>query len=337
MNQTSRAQAIHELDPRREILVVDDQEIARLRLRDELEKHGFRVRVAESGERALEEIHSHVPDLVILDVRMGEGHLDGTQVCRALRRSPHTRAIPVIMLTSVDGMEAKIEALRCGANDYVTKKEGLAELEELVERAKNHLDFRDMHRDASPLTRLPGNTQIERELRQRIEAGAPFAYLYIDIDWFKAFNDLYGHQRGDEIIFATAELLKECLAEHGNDVDFIGHVGGDDFVVMCASERAQAIAGSIGRKFDSMILDYLDPRDRERGYLEVAGRTGRVERHSWSVTTAGVVVGGQGQTFKHPGEVSARAAEVKRNAKARHWRADNKPGSQVVWERRASG
>jgi diguanylate cyclase (GGDEF)-like protein len=323
------------MDGSREILVVDDQDFARARLRDELVKHGYRVRLAESGEVAIEEIQNRPPDLVVLDMLMGEGRLDGKQVCQTLRLSPSTRGIPVIILTSVDGLDAKVEALGCGANDYVTKKEG-AELAEVVVRVKTHLDFRDMHRDSSPLTLLPGNAQIERELRQRIGRGDPFAYLYIDIDEFKAFNDLYGHYRGDEIILATAEVLKRCLDQCGTEDDFIGHVGGDDFVVMCAPERAEAIAGSVVRDFDAMIQGHLDPRERDRGYLEVLGRTGRLERYSWNTVTV-AVVGGKGQLFRHPGEVSARAAEVKRNSKARLRRGERKPGSQVAWERRATG
>ena len=335
MSRATGAPADHQLNGSREILVVDDQDFARARLRDELEKHGYRVRLAESGELAIEEIQNRPPDLVVLDMRMGEGRLDGTQVCQTLRRSPNTRSIPVIILTSVDGLEAKVEALRCGANDYVTKKEG-AELAEVVVRVKTHLDFRDLHRDASPLTLLPGNSQVEREVRQRIGSGDPFAYLYVDIDEFKAFNDLYGHHRGDEIILATAEVLKRCLEQLGAEDDFIGHVGGDDFVVMCGPERAQAIAERVARDFDAMIVDYLDPRERERGYLEVLGRTGRLERYHWnSVTVA--VVGGQGQLFHHPGEVSARAAEVKCNSKARLRRGERESGSQVAWERRANG
>ncbi len=333
MNRIARARLDELADDRREILVVDDEEIARVRLRRALEEQGFRVRVAESGERALDEIQVRAPDLVVLDRRMGAG-LDGNDVCRAIKSSPRTSSIPVIMLTAVDGVDEKVEALRSGANDYVTKRQDLDVVPEVVVRVKNQLDFRDIHRDSSPLTQLPGNAQIERELRRRVAGGIGFTYLYADIDGFKEFNDLYGHQRGDECILATAELLRECLEKYGQSTDFIGHVGGDDFVILCAQERAEAIADAIVRGFDAMIVDQLDAGERERGYIEVQGRTGRVERHRLTSLTIAAVNTEEG-SLKHPGEVSARAAEIKRNSKARARRGERGPGSHVAWERRA--
>jgi diguanylate cyclase (GGDEF)-like protein len=315
---------------KREILVVDDQAPVLAQLKTQLEELGYGVRLAESGELALAEIRRRRPDLVILDIAMPG--MDGQAVCREMKGSPRTSGIPVIMLTKRDDMYSKVMALQCGANDYLTKP---YHREELRLRVKNALDLRDQLRDTNPLTRLPGNSEIERQLRQRVSGGETFAYMFIDIDNFKAFNDLYGHQRGDRLILGTAEILSRVLEELGGESDFLGHVGGDDFIVLCDASRANVIGEAIAVRFDAMIGEHLDQRERESGFLEVPGRTGTVEQHRiTSITVA--VVSTPDQTFPHAGDVSARAAEVKRHAKAQARRGERAGGSFVVWERRAS-
>lgn len=322
-------------DPRashgHEILVVDDQQFYRHRVETELVAVGYRVRTAASGEEAIAAIQERVPDLVLLDMRMPG--IDGTEVCRQLKGSARTVSVPVIMLTVVDGLDEKVEALRCGANDYLIKKS--CPMSELTVRVKNALDLRDINRDASPLTKLPGNAEIERQLRQRVASGVPFAYLSIDIDDFKAFNDLYGHLQGDHLILATAEMLRRQAEEHGSGSAFVGHVGGDDFIVMCTPESAPTLADACARGFDAMIADHIEARERKRGFIEVVGRTGQAERHRLtSLTVAGV--GGAGQVYDHVGDLSARAAELKRIAKARARRGERGEGSCVVWDRRSA-
>jgi diguanylate cyclase (GGDEF)-like protein len=314
-----------------EILVVDDEQFFRHRLETELAGAGYRVRTAGNGEEAIAAIQDRVPDLVLLDMRMPG--IDGTEVCRRLKRSARTVSIPVIMLTVVEGLDEKVEALRCGANDYLIKNN--CPMSELAARVKNVLDLRDVNRDASPLTQLPGNAEIERQLRQRVASGVPFVYLSIDIDDFKAFNDLYGHLRGDHLILATAEMLRRQIGERGDDTAFVGHVGGDDFIVMCAPVAAPELAAACARGFDEVINEHLAGRERKRGFIEVVGRTGKVERHRLtSLTVAGV--GGSGRVFDHVGDLSERAAELKRVAKARARRGERGEGSCVVWDRRSA-
>jgi diguanylate cyclase (GGDEF)-like protein len=318
-------------EAKREVMVVDDQAPVLAQLKGHLEDLGYVVRVADSGEAALAEIRRRRPDLVILDIAMPG--MDGPTVCREIKGSPRTSSIPIIMLTRRNDMYSKVQSLQCGANDYLTKP---YHRDELQLRVKNALDLRDQLRDTNPLTRLPGNSEIERQLRQRVSAAESFAYMFIDIDNFKAFNDLYGHSRGDRLILGTAEILSRVIEELGGETDFLGHVGGDDFVILCDASRANVIGEAIALRFDGMIGEHLDPRERERGFLEVPGRTGTVEQHRiTSITVA--VVSTPDQAFSHAGDVSARAAEVKRHAKAQARRGERKEGSFVVWERRGSG
>jgi diguanylate cyclase (GGDEF)-like protein len=329
MSHRAAARLHPQLDEAREILVVDDDEVMRRRLRSQLHELGYVVREAQNGQQAMLEVQRHRPDLILLDITMPEK--DGTAVCRELKHDPRTSTIPVIMLTAHDRLEEKVQALQCGANDYLTKPYNQAEL---AARIKNTVELRAQLYDANPLTRLAGNTLIERELRQRVATGTPFAYLYVDIDDFKPFNDAYGHQRGDELILATAELLERCVAEHGSEEDFLGHVGGDDFVVLCGPARASTLAEAIVNGFDAQVHHYLNPRERERQCIEVPGRTGQVERHRLPSLTVAVVVAAEGHGFEHAAEVNERAAAVKRNAKAQARRGERGPGSLAVWERR---
>jgi len=122
--------------------------------------------------------------------------------------------------------------------------------------------------DQQPLTGLPGNQAIQRELRRRLEAGTAFVVLYADVDRFKAYNDRYGFARGDMLISHVAESLRQAVRACGQPEDFLGHVGGDDFVLAVAPERAEAIATEAIRRFEAGLVNHVDPADFERGSLE---------------------------------------------------------------------
>jgi diguanylate cyclase (GGDEF)-like protein len=115
-------------------------------------------------------------------------------------------------------------------------------------------------------------------MRERIEPGEPFALLYIDIDNFKAYNDYYSYQRGDEAIKLTASIILHAVGGKGGQRDFIGHIGGDDFVVLSSPDRAREVADEIVREFDEKIPALYSPADRDRGFIEVVNRQ-NVDRH----------------------------------------------------------
>ena len=170
------------------ILVVDDEEHIRKILKFKLEKHGYSVITAENGEIALQIIRRESPDLIILDLMMPK--MDGFEVCKRIRRNFQTAQIPIIMLTAKSDMADKIKGLGGGANDYLIKPYSN---DELLLRVKNVLDWNRKQKDANPLTGFAGNRAIEKELSRRIENKEPFAFLYMDIDNFKAYNDYYGY------------------------------------------------------------------------------------------------------------------------------------------------
>lgn len=317
-----------------DILVVDDEELVRRHWQQVLERARFRVRTVADYDGALAEIQRHPPDLVILDLNLSaSGDRNGDALCRRIKESQQTESIPVIMVTAQGEFRHKIDSLRYGANDYVLKaqpdsEDALRLEEELVERVRNALRLRIDNRDGNPLTGLPGNARIERELSQRLAAVTPFAFLFIDIDHFKAYNDYYGYRRGDEAIRRTADLLTRVVWQHGDPTDFVGHVGGDDFVVMTTPARADRIAEALVQGFEGILELLFDAKEYQARSFTVEGRTGAVESFRLMSLTIALVTN-ENEALVHPAQVNDRAMELKKYGKSQ-------PGSFVARERRGS-
>ena len=255
------------------ILVAEDELHLREVLRLQLEVAGFEVTEARDGDQAVELARKLLPDLLLLDVMMPRR--DGYQVCRDLRSDFSTRHIPIILLTAKTEVSDKIFGLEGGANDYVTKP---WESRELMLRIRNVLEWSRQQRAASPLTGLPGNLSLNGELARRIAAEASFAMLQIDIDFFKAFNDYYGYTRGDQAIQRVAAILVESTRVCGSPGDFVGHIGGDDFVILTETTTAEAVGSRVIEQFNTAVEELYDPVDFERGSVEVLSRRHVVEK-----------------------------------------------------------
>jgi DNA-binding response OmpR family regulator len=303
------------------ILVVDDETSLRRLLKLQLERAGYQVSTAEDGLEGLERIRCDPPDLVLLDVMMPR--MDGAELCRKLKSNFITSQIPVILVTAKGEMKDKLAGLSTGANDYITKPYAF---DELLVRVRNILHWSRLQREANPLTGLPGNVAIEAEATRRINAGEKFAFMYIDIDQFKAFNDYYSYKQGDEAIKLTASIILGAVGRCGGLTDFVGHVGGDDFIAFSTPENGPAVADEIVRDFDRKAPLLYTPADRNRGYLEVVNRQGEVARIPlMTITIAGVT--NVDRNITHVGQLSDIAAELKRYGKAQ-------TRSIAVWERR---
>ena len=303
------------------ILIAEDEPHLREILRLQLECEDYHVIEAADGRVALARAHEHIPDLMLLDIMMPE--LDGIEVCRRLRASFATRHIPIIMLTARSEMGDKLLGLEGGANDYVTKP---WERRELLVRVRNVLDWSQQQRAASPLTGLPGNHSINDEIRERLSIGNPFALLQLDIDHFKAFNDHYGYARGDGAIQMLARTLNECVQEIDPQEGFVGHIGGDDFVVLSSPDQAERLGEAILARFNEQAMDFYDAEDRERGYVEVLNRRHVAERSPLMSLTIALV-----STDRIPVTHLAELIDIAQELKAR---GKGIPGSVMVGERR---
>lgn len=304
------------------ILVVEDEPFIRQILRVQLQSAGYIVATAENGVKGLDEVKKCRPDLVLLDLMMPD--MDGSEVCKRLKGCYETSNIPVIILTAKSDLGEKVRTLECGANDYLTKP---YELDELLARVRNLLRWSRTQREANPLTGLPGNVSIEHEANRRIFRKDIFAFMYIDLDNFKPFNDTYGYRRGDDVIKLAADIIADAVGDMGNSGDFIGHIGGDDFVVMTTPDRSEAIADEIVRQFDAKSKDLYDPADRERGYIEVTNRKGAKESFNLVGVTIAIITNLR-HDITHFARLNDLVSELKRYGKS-------VKGSIVVTERRS--
>ena len=291
------------------ILVADDDPDLRDILRSILESAGYRVVEASDGEMALEAIRTGHPDLVILDYTMPR--MEGPQVCQELKRDLLLRHLPIIMLTGRGETHDKVAGINAGADDYLVKP---FEPQELLARVRMVLRRTSQELEANPLTRLPGNVSIQREIEERLAREMPIAVCYCDLNHFKAFNDHYGFERGDQIIRMTSQILLEAVKRHGHAADFIGHIGGDDFVVVTTPDRAEAICQTIISRFDADIPWLYDEADRTRGTLEYVDRRGQTVTVGL-LSIAIAVVTNRERRLTHFGQVAAMSAELKTLAK----------------------
>jgi len=290
------------------ILLVEDDDATRTAVCALLEDAGFVCEGVVSGEQALARVREDSFDLVLLDLVLPG--ISGADVQRELRRDSRTRFLPILFLTAQTDREAKVAQLSAGADDYLTKP---YDADELIARVGAALRRASGLRALNPLSGLPGNTTITEEIDTRLEQQSAFALLYVDIDRFKEFNDHYGFARGDRLIARVAEMLASTTC--GNDGRcFLGHIGGDDFIVLAPSSDGEGIAKRITRTFDALVPDLYDNTDRERGYLEVQTRRGGVEQIPFATVSIGIVNVTPGR-FTGAVAAARAAAEVKEVAK----------------------
>jgi diguanylate cyclase (GGDEF)-like protein len=252
------------------VLVVDDERNILDIIKFNLEVEGYEVIISLDGEDALQKVHEIRPDLILCDIMMPE--LDGLEVCRRLKADGRTNQIPVVMLSAKTQAQDKIASIDAGADDFITKP---FDFSDLVARIKINLVRAGHKRDVSPLTGLPGGISIEAETKNRIAKELLFSTLFVDIDNFKPFNDLYGFPSGDEAIQMLAAVIDECVRKHGNIDDFIGHSGGDDFVIITSPDKASTVAEEIISAFDSRVANLYKDEDLKRGYSILVDRLGR--------------------------------------------------------------
>jgi len=303
------------------ILVVDDDADIRRFVEMNLWLEGYRVVTAADGAMALAMVATEVPDLVLLDVMMPG--LDGIEVTRRLRADSRTSTMPIIMLTAKSMTADRVLGLTAGADDYIIKP---FDTLELVARVRSTLRRNAEARAVSPLTSLPGNLRIEEEIASRVASGQPFAVAYLDLDNFKAFNDVHGFLRGDQVILLLATALRRAVIGAASST-FVGHVGGDDFVLVCAPDEVEKLCELAVDYFDEHVMSLHDPDDVARGCLEVVDRQGVLRKFPLVSVSVGVATS-ERRHFEDYREVVVVATEMKGVAKG-------EVGSAIAVDRRS--
>lgn len=305
----------------KKILVVDDSKLSSKFISEVLLNEGYEIINAYSGMDGLRLVREEKPDLVLLDIVMQD--ISGFEVCRILRESESNNLMPIIMLTSQDAQEDKLVGLELGADDYIVKP---FNNREMICRVRNTLRRIDRNRAASPLTGLSGNLEIQAEITSRIEKREQFAVIYIDLDNFKAFNDVYGFAKGDIAIKMTADIMRDATKDEGTSDDFLGHIGGDDFIIICDLQHVEGICTEIVANFDFRIRTLYNLKDIEAGFIRTLNRRGEHREYPIMTISLAVVTNELRELHNHL-EVSEIAAELKKKAKAL-------PGSNYLKDKR---
>jgi diguanylate cyclase (GGDEF)-like protein len=243
------------------LIVEDDFDISNM-LRIYFDSQGYETIVATGGEQGLEACRHKLPNLVILDILLPD--IDGYEVCRQLRANLRTSHIPIIFLTQKDERSDEIVGLEMGADDYITKPFDLQLLLLRVEGALRRASWLNL---TSPVTGLPSSKLIEEQLRGIIRRD-DWSVLYIGINYLSGFKDAYGFVAGDDVLRFTAMLLTEVLDEAGSGADFVGHIGGDEFIIISTPGSSEQIQSRLVERFNEEVETFYSFQDRERGYVE---------------------------------------------------------------------
>jgi diguanylate cyclase (GGDEF)-like protein len=292
------------------ILIADDDPDIRDILKLTLGEENYEVIEAADGEEALKIIRSKPLDLVLLDYKMPK--MDGRQVCNVIKKDLLLQHLPTIMVTGKGEVSDKIDGIEAGADDYIVKpfepKELLARIRMVLRRTQRDLE-------ANPLTRLPGNVAILNAISDCIDKKNQFAVCYIDLDKFKAFNDKYGFEHGDEVIRETARILLGATKEFGNPDDFVGHIGGDDFVIISTPEVSDKICEKVIADFDKISPSFYNQEDRENGFIIGYDRQSKIHKIPLLSISIGVVTN-QLREITHVAQIGEIGAELKKLAKS---------------------
>ncbi len=286
------------------LVVEDDFDISNM-LRIYFQSQGYEVAVAPRGGDALEMCRQQLPNIVVLDIMLPD--IDGYEVCRQLRSNLRTSHIPIIFLTQKDERSDKIQGLELGADDYITKP---FDVEELRLRVKNAIARATYESLTNPTTGLPSARLIEDQLRRLLRRDN-WGIIYIGIDRLEPFKDVYGFVAADEVLRYTAMVLGETADRIGTPEDFIGHIGGDDFLVITRKELIRPMVQDMTRRFSEGIVTHYDFRTRQQGYLVIRDDQGNEQRVGLMELVVGAITSDDGP-FTDIREITEAAAAARR-------------------------
>ncbi len=292
-----------------EIYIIDDDESSIL-VFEELFKNDKEFKFISVTSDKIDYALKNIPSIIIINEDAIE--VDVLELCKRIRRDEDNSITPIIVVSSETERNHRIEILKESVEYYIKKP---VNAQYLYYTIKNLSRLLTINRRISPLTGLPGNVQIHAELKKRISNHEEFSVLYLDLDNFKAYNDVYGFLKGDEIIKFTADTIIRCIHSNITDNAFIGHIGGDDFIAIVPILHCEKLCESIIANFDVEVTKFFTEDDNEKGYIEVANRKGIIEQFPLTSISIGVVEADKDR-FSNMLEIGEIGAQVKHAAKS---------------------
>lgn len=286
------------------LIVEDDFDISNM-LRIYFSAQGYDVEIAPRGSDALEKTRHGMPHLIVLDIMLPD--IDGYEVCRTLRTNTRTSHIPVIFLTQKDERGDKLQGLELGADDYITKP---FDIEELKLRVQNAIMRAERENLRDPRSGLPSGRLIEEQLRRIIRQDG-WAFMDVRINHFGPFKEVYGFVAGDDVLRFTAMLMGEVVDELGTPDDFIGHAGGDNFIIITTEEKAPAVRERLKTRFAEEVQTQYNFIDREQGFIMASDESGNLVQMPLMTLAIGVVTPSEYE-FADIREITELAAEARR-------------------------
>ncbi|MBQ2938205.1 MAG: diguanylate cyclase [Clostridia bacterium] len=292
-----------------EIYIIDDDESSILVFR-ELFKNDLEYKFISVTSDKIDIALKNIPSIIIINEDAVEVNV--IDLCRRIRKDEDNSITPIIVVSSNSEKEHRVKILKESVEYYIKKP---VNVDYLYFTIKNLSRLLTINRRISPLTGLPGNVQIHAELKKRISNKEEFSVLYLDLDNFKAYNDVYGFLKGDEIIKFTADTIMKCVHQYIQNGSFVGHIGGDDFIAIIPMIHCEEVCESIIANFDSQVIKFFTEEDAEKGYIEVANRKGVIEQFALTSISIGVVEADKGR-FSNVLEIGEIGAQVKHLAKS---------------------
>jgi PleD family two-component response regulator len=286
------------------LVVEDDVDIGNM-LKIYFSGMDFDVDVAVRGADALEKTKQVLPHLIVLDIMLPD--IDGYEVCRNLRTNMRTSHIPVIFLTQRDERSDKLQGLELGADDYITKP---FDIEELKLRVQGAIRRSERESLTDPRSGRPAGRLIEEQLR-RIIRERGWALLDARVNNFEPFKDVYGFVAGDDVLRFTSMLIGEVVDEFGNTSDFIGHAGGDNFIIITTEEKASVIKSRLKERFNKEVQTHYNFIDRQQGFMQTPAANGATGKVPFMTMSVGVVSPSK-DSFADIREITELAAEARR-------------------------
>lgn len=306
---------------RQRLLIIGVDQDLNASLQKQMERAGYVTYLAEDVRHAFDVIYNEPPNAILLIRSLRE--LRAEAFATDLKTDNVFSHLPIILLIPEADVADAVPWRHFPVDEYVTLP---VSGEELAQRVGFTLARVERELGSNPLTRLPGNDSIIKEIQGRIDRREDFALVYIDVDNFKSFNDKYGFSRGDEVLRMIARVLINAIRSLRERGGYVGHVGGDDFVLVLPLADAEGTCAQIIGNFDLIVPTFYNEEDRTRGYIDSVDRQGNSARFPLMSLTLAIVPNTDGR-LHHYGEASAIAAELKKYGKT-------KAGSNYVVDRR---